>query len=179
MSPATRVDYRRRLDDLVERRSSPRYAFTATVEAIDTKASIRMTGRLSDISSHGCYVDTISPFAKNANVMLTITREAQSFKTQANISYSMTGMGMGLSFTNTEPDQLPVLEAWLEELKTSAPTPQTDLNVTSGTFTPVVENGKVTEDILRQVLGELIAVLSRKRVVSDSEGMALMRKLSE
>ena len=102
--------------DPVEKRSCPRYPFSPAVEALDLQADTRILGRLSDISRNGCYVDTINPFAKGAAVTLTITRDNQSFKTQAKVVYSKMGMGMGLLFTTAEPDQLRALGSWLHEL---------------------------------------------------------------
>jgi hypothetical protein len=99
-----------------DKRRWPRYPFTTAVEAIDIQANIRIIGRLSDIAREGCYMDTISPFATRAAVTLTITKNNQSFTTEANVIYSQIGMGMGLFFTKAEPAQLSLLEAWLQEL---------------------------------------------------------------
>src|ERR1700687_1188638 len=92
-----------------EKRISPRFPFSPNVEAIDVQAETQILGRHSDISWNGCYVDTINSFAKNTAVALTVTRNSQSFKTQAKVVYSQIGMGMGLFFTTAEPEQLPVL----------------------------------------------------------------------
>ena len=73
--------------------------FTTAVEAIDIQANTRITGRLSDIARKACYMETISPFATRAAVTLTITKNNQSFKTDANVIYSQIGMGMRLFFT--------------------------------------------------------------------------------
>jgi len=96
-----------------QRRSCPRYPFSPAVEAIDDQASIRIRGRLSDISRNGCYMDTISPFAPKSVVSLVITKDNQLFKTQAKVIYSQIGMGMGLLFTTADPDQLLLLGTWL------------------------------------------------------------------
>src|ERR1700737_782191 len=99
-----------------ETRSCPRYPFSSAVEAIDGQASIRIRGRLSDISRNGCYVDTICPFAAKAVITLVITKDDQSFKTEAKVVYSQIGMGMGLLFTKADPEQLLLLGTWLAEL---------------------------------------------------------------
>ncbi len=70
-------------------------AFSAGGEAFDSQANVQRTGRLSDISRSGCYMDTISPFAVNAAVILTVTRDGRTFKTKAKVVYSLNGMGMG------------------------------------------------------------------------------------
>jgi hypothetical protein len=61
-------------------------------------------------------MDTICPFPTKADVTLTITRDKQSFKTQAKVVYSQIGMGMGLLFTTAQPEQLRQLGIWLGEL---------------------------------------------------------------
>src|ERR1700733_8438077 len=99
-----------------EMRSCPRYPFSPSVEAIDVEANTRILGRLSDISRNGCYIDTINPFAKNAVVTLTITKDDHCFKTQSKVVYSKNGMGMGLLFTTADAEQLRVLGLWLGEL---------------------------------------------------------------
>jgi len=159
----------------VEKRKSPRYSFSATVDAHDILADTRIIGRLSDISRNGCYVDTISPFAMGAEVALKITAGSRSFITDSKVVYSSNGMGMGLLFTIAEPEQLTTLETWLCELsgeKVAAVRPAPK---------PLVEAKKANgspEPELRQIVGELIAQLNGKGVLDDSEAMALLRKLS-
>jgi hypothetical protein len=94
----------------VEKRKSPRYSFSATVDAHDILADTSIIGRLSDISRNGCYVDTISPFAMGAEVALKITAGSRSFLTDSRVVYSSNGMGMGLLFTAAEPEQVETLE---------------------------------------------------------------------
>jgi hypothetical protein len=61
--------------DPVEKHRHPRFPFSTGGEAFDPQANVRVTGRLSDISRSGCYMDTISPFAVNAAIILAVTRE--------------------------------------------------------------------------------------------------------
>jgi PilZ domain len=142
------------------------------VEAFDIQANTRITGRLSDIARKGCYIDTISPFAVPAAVTLTITKNNQSFTTQANVVYSQIGMGMGLSFTTAEPEQLVMLGAWLDELgggehsEQNPPNPEPQLGV-----------GKALDYELRDAFMELIVLLSRNGILNDSERQTLLRKL--
>lgn len=158
----------------VEKRSCPRYPFSPAVEALDLQADTRIMGRLSDISRNGCYVDTINPFAKDAPVTLTISRDNQSFKTQAKVVYSKMGMGMGLLFTTAEPEQLRVLGSWLNELSGGRAYEEE----TSNLFLQP-ETAKSTEIDLRKIVSELIALLNGKNMLNDSEAMGLLRKLSK
>jgi hypothetical protein len=155
-------------------RNCPRYPFSPPVEAIDTQADIRIVGRLADIARNGCYMETISPFPAKAAVTLTITCDDQSFRTRARVVYSQVGMGMGLLFTTSEPEQLHVLGSWLTELSgKDAGNQQTPNSVVQPTIT------NTTDQELRKIVGELVALLNGKKVLGDSEGMALLRKLSK
>ena len=175
MEQVKKAEYGQQLyTDPVEKRLSPRFAFSPAVEATDIQANIRIIGRLSDISRSGCYIDTISPLAKDAAVTLTISKDGKSFKTQATVVYSKVGMGMGVSFTTSTPEQLLVLEGWLGELCGGEP-------ATQGAPTVILEpaDSKGADQELRNIISELIALLNGKNVVTDSEGMALLRKLSK
>jgi hypothetical protein len=166
---SNRIQRRR---DPVEQRGWPRYPFTFPVEAFDIQANTRITGRLSDIARKGCYIDTISPFAVPAAVTLTITKNNQSFTTQANVVYSQIGMGMGLSFTTAEPEQLVMLGAWLDELGGGEHSEQNPPNPE-----PKLGAGKALDYELRDAFMELIVLLSRNGMLNDSERRALLRKL--
>lgn len=158
----------------VEKRSCPRYPFSPAVEALDLQADTRIMGRLSDISRNGSYVDTINPFAKDAPVTLTISRDNQSFKTHAKVVYSKMGMGMGLLFTTAEPEQLRVLGSWLNELSGGRVYEEGSSNLFLQPETP-----KSSEIELRKIVSELIALLNGKNMINDSEAMGLLRKLSK
>jgi hypothetical protein len=158
----------------VEKRSCPRFPFSPAVEATDIQADTRILGRLSDISRNGCYVDTISPFTKDAVVMLTITKDGHSFKTQAKVVYSKAGMGMGLLFTTAAPEQLRVLGSWLAELAG-----EKVAGLDSPNLGPQPEAANGADQEIRKILADLIALLNVKSILSDSEGMALLRRLSK
>jgi PilZ domain-containing protein len=168
---ANRIPRRRNPE---EQRCCPRFPFSPAVEATDIQANTRVLGRLSDIARHGCYMDTISPFAVKATVSLVITRDNQSFKTQANVVYSQVGMGMGLLFTAAEPDQLRQLEMWLGELsRGEMPDPSAE------TLKTTSDSGDIVDLKLRNILGELIILLGHKNVLNPAESQLLSRKLQK
>jgi hypothetical protein len=144
----------------------------------DIEAHTQIVGRLSDISREGCYVDTICPFAANAPVALKIFRGDQSFKTEAKVVYSQVGMGMGLLFTRTEPEQLRLLLTWLGEFadRKQHPPDVRNLEVQSKTEKNAEHNH---EHNPWGILNELISVLRRKNVLNDSEAQNMLRKLSK
>ncbi|HEY4951379.1 MAG TPA: PilZ domain-containing protein [Candidatus Acidoferrales bacterium] len=181
MQQLSKVENGQSAADAVEKRSCPRYPISTGAEAFDPLANIRIIGRLSDIARHGCYMDTISPFALNAAVLLTITRDARTFRTKAKVVYSLNAMGMGMMFTTTEPDQIRVLEAWLNELSGGTPLkPEPDpLPLDVPMPAAPAETAASTDQELRDIVRELIVLLNRKSLVGDAEAMAMMRKLSK
>jgi hypothetical protein len=154
----------------MEARGFPRYPFSTSAEAIDIQGNTRITGRTSDIARKGCYIDTISPFAPKSTVALRITRDNESFETNATVVYSQLGLGMGLLFTSSEFDQLQVLDTWLGELsgerECPADSPPLRFDVTQST-------GQVSE----RVLVDLILLLIHKALITESEGKTMLQKL--
>jgi len=179
MEQLSKVEIEQPAADFAEKRSTPRFPVSATAEAFDIKANSQITGRLSDLGRKGCYMDTISPFALNAAVILTITRGAGTFRTKAKVVYSLNAMGMGLMFTATEPDQVRVLELWLNELsggilaEPEPPAPKAAILAAPSEIAAGADQG------LRDIVRELIVLLNRKSIVGDAEAMAMMRKLAK
>jgi hypothetical protein len=124
-------------------------------------------------------MDTISPFAVNADIILTVTHEGRTFKTKAKVVYSLNGMGMGIMFTTMEPDQARVLDAWLAQLGGLIHLEPDPAKLDAVTPEALVEAAPVVDQELRDIVRELIVVLSRKSIVGDVEAMAMMRKLSK
>lgn len=162
-----------------EKRRHPRFPFSTGGEAFDPQANVHVTGRLSDISRSGCYMDTISPFAVNAAIILTVTHEGRTFKTKSRVVYSLNGMGMGIMFTAMEPDQARVLDGWLAELGGLLHLEPDPARMDAATPPTLVEAAPVVDQELRDIVRELTVVLSRKSIVGDVEAMAMMRKLSK
>lgn len=181
-----------------ERRSEPRFSVAAMAEATDIKSHTKISGRISDIGPGGCYFEVMSPFANGAELRVRITRNHQTLTVSAKVLYSTGGMGMGLLFTQVEPEQRHLLHQWVGELsgsgvpQTHAPdpnegtTPNTS-GTASGSRIPggaelvhepegAAERTGMNENP-RNVLNELITLLMRNRVLTDTEGKNLLRKL--
>jgi hypothetical protein len=155
-----------------ERRKTPRYSFSASAEAVHLQADTRLSGRVSDLSRGGCYVDTINPFPVGADVKIRITKANTSLVAEASVLYSTSGMGMGLIFTKIDDERLPVLEQWLAELRGES-RPAADA-LEQDVADPIEESAEGEE---RYVLNELIIALMRKKVLTDAEGKAMLKKL--
>jgi len=99
-----------------ERRTVPRYPLIATVEILESSSAMRLTGRISEISRKGCYVDVLNPLPVGTEIQVRISRDSGSFATSARVIYADQGMGMGVLFVNTAADQVQILDAWISEL---------------------------------------------------------------
>lgn len=99
-----------------QRRTVPRYSLIASAEVTEPTTNAHMSGRISEISRKGCYVDLLNTLPVDTGVRLSITRDRGSFSTMARIIYVQDGIGMGLAFVDPPADQLRVLDSWLAEL---------------------------------------------------------------
>jgi len=159
----------------VERRKHPRYSFSTAAEVVEKASGARIQGRITDLARGGCYIDAMSPFTVGSEVTIRIMVESKSFEAPSRVVFAAPGMGMGLTFTAIEPEQLPVLQEWLTEL--------------SGAVRPeplIAKEEKLSEKVTvshapsneqNYVVNELIIALMRKNVLTDLEGKALLQKL--
>lgn len=98
-----------------ERRSVARYPFIIAAEVTESASEIKLWARTSELSLNGCRIDTVHPFLAGAPVHLRLLRDNGVFETPAKVVYSLEGIGMGIVFLNSTPDQRAVLEGWLVE----------------------------------------------------------------
>jgi hypothetical protein len=165
-----RTTFGTRRSAINERRTTPRYQFTASTEAIEPHSGVRIAGRTSDLGRGGCYIDTISPFPVGTIITVRINRENQSFKAEGKVVFSQTGMGMGVAFATTDPDQLWTLEKWISELSGEVPKQPEPPEQSEAT------SRSMDADAL-YILNELILLLIQKGVLTETEGKSLSHKL--
>lgn len=96
-----------------DRRQSQRFPFVASAEVLSEKAGTRLSARVSDLSSTGCYVDTINPLVDGTPVRVKILTETKTFEAPARVVYSHAHLGMGLIFGEVQPNAREVLQDWL------------------------------------------------------------------
>jgi len=156
----------------VEQRRHARFPLTALVEALETKSNTRISGRSSDVSLSGCYVDTLNPFPVGTAIRIRLTKENVSFEADAKVVFSKIGMGMGVAFTSAGKDQFRIYQKWIDEL--------------SGNLSPGPDvlkkdelNNANTDSREEQtyVLNELVIALMRKGILNDQEGKAMLKRL--
>jgi hypothetical protein len=155
-----------------ERRRSFRFAFMGDFEGFEPKSGIRIEGRVSDIGSGGCYVETINPLPEGTLLDIRIHKEKECFAAQAKVASSQMHMGMGLGFISAGRDDVSLFQKWLRELSGGVlprPTPPAS----------AIPNDSVTRakvDVA-EVLSELLVLLTRKGVLTEEEGKVMLRKL--
>jgi len=166
-----------------ERRRNLRFPFTATVEAVETKTGTKVTGRTSDLSLGGCYVDTLSPFPVGTEAQVRIVRENETFEAHVKVIYSSIGMGMGLAFVSAQPKQVRLFQRWLLEISGQPPLSGQDSSPDASTNDAGLQAGsdttasEKTQTFKNVVLSDLIMTLMQKKVLTQVEGKDLLRKL--
>ena len=104
-----------------DRRIAPRFPVILVAEIAALPLGPSRSGRTSDISRTGCYMDSLKPFASGTRVRIKLTRANETFETLATVVYANSGLGMGIHFDdNIEPGQLDVLNRWLEAFEHQA-----------------------------------------------------------
>ena len=98
-----------------DRRTHPRYEFIAAGEVVAAESGARIETRVRDVSQQGCYVDTSDALPLGTVTGVRITKGAQLFEARARVVYSRAGKGMGLVFTEIEPERQQTLETWIAE----------------------------------------------------------------
>jgi PilZ domain len=111
-----------------EKRRTPRYPFVASAELIEVESQTQLSTRVSELSLHGCYFDTISPFPEGTSILLKIVRGLVFFEAQGLVAYSQPNLGMGVEFQRIHPYFLKVLQGWLIEAETTEKTNRTQLS---------------------------------------------------
>jgi hypothetical protein len=99
-----------------EKREVPRFTFIASVVMTEPNADLRISGRISEISRKGCFVDVLNTLPVGTPLHLMISRDQGNFESAATIIYVQEGMGMGVAFVSPAAEQLKILDSWLAEI---------------------------------------------------------------
>jgi hypothetical protein len=98
-----------------ERRRTPRFPFTASVEVLEKGAAGATSARVTELSLYGCYVEMANPLPKGMQATLRVYAENRYFESQGTVLYIQPSHGMGVGFQNVNPHYLTVLRRWLIE----------------------------------------------------------------
>lgn len=99
-----------------ERRKAPRYAFIATTELAGFANTTKFSGRVTEISRAGCYVDILNVLPVGTLLHVRMSCDKGTFVAKGRVLYVHERIGMGVVFLDPPKDQLEILDSWLAEL---------------------------------------------------------------
>ena len=98
-----------------ERRVARRNTLVASVEAEELTNGMSLSARTSDVSVHGCYLDTLNPFSPGARIRVHLTKGNEIFHSLAVVVYVHEGLGMGVAFTEISPTAREMIQRWMAD----------------------------------------------------------------
>jgi len=98
-------------------RRSPRHPFFASAEITELDTGMRISGRTSELSRHGCYLDMMNPLSSKSVVNIQIVHDGQTFRAKGHVVYSQSNVGMGATFDEITPDHEKLLDQWMNSLQ--------------------------------------------------------------
>ena len=98
-------------------RRSPRYPFFASANIIEQRTGVRLTGRTSELSRHGCYFDMMNPLPIGSIVRVEIVNHEKTLESGGHVIYSQSNVGMVVAFDELSARDTQILENWLLQLK--------------------------------------------------------------
>jgi hypothetical protein len=99
-----------------ELRRATRNPIVATVEIRERRTEVRVSARTSDLSTMGCYVDTLNPLLAGTDIELRISYKSEKITVRGVVAYSKANMGMGIEFVEVQGSQLKVLQRWFDKI---------------------------------------------------------------
>lgn len=99
-----------------ENRRAPRQSLIASAELIDVQTNARLKARTCDMSTVGCYLDTMTILPAGTEVRLTISHNDATVTVFGTIANSQPHMGMGIRFTGVGLADHEILTSWLAAL---------------------------------------------------------------
>jgi hypothetical protein len=153
----------------IDRRKSERFPFSAVALLIEPRSQARMSVRIADISLRGCYADALNAMPVGTKVSISIEHGSAQIKTGATVTYSLPGMGMGLSFEELAPDMKFILSRWIAEVDGGA----SSLSETE----ELTKSNRQEARSERPTLTRLIGLMVQKNLLTKSEGNGLLDEL--
>jgi len=97
------------------RRMVPRFTFIAAAEIVEPVSGVHISGRISEISRKGSFVDLLNTLPTGTAIQVQISRDQGAFASPGKIIYTQDGMGMGVAFIDVPAEQQKILDTWLLE----------------------------------------------------------------
>jgi hypothetical protein len=93
-----------------------RKPFVTAIVITDAASERQISSHTSDLSIHGCFVPTPTPYDPGVNARITIVHAGAKVVAFGHVIHSRAD-GMGIAFTKIEPSDQAVLERWMTDLR--------------------------------------------------------------
>jgi hypothetical protein len=102
------------------RRTNPRFSFFADAE-VTLRDGTSVRGQLAELSSRGCYIDTLQPIPLRTKLSIRIDDGMSACEVHGKVIYLHSGgglgiFGMGVVFEEMHTEQQTAIGAWLQGL---------------------------------------------------------------
>ncbi|HEV2616418.1 MAG TPA: PilZ domain-containing protein [Candidatus Acidoferrales bacterium] len=153
-------------EETVERRDGIRYQITVSAEVIELISGTRFSTRTTDLGPGGCFVDTLMPLPVGSSVRVRLHKNDVAIEALGTVTYSQSGLGMGVAFDNMPPEKARALDAWLAEL----------LNVKPTDFlaAPASSNEPAKTENRVDVAQRLVRLLVKRGLISAADADSLL-----
>jgi hypothetical protein len=151
-----------------DRRLASRNMLVASVQAEELTSGMCLSARTSDVSVHGCYLDTINPFSPGTRIRLHLTKGNETVHSLAVVTYAHHGLGMGIAFTEISQDAREIIERWIADLERGNPSPA---------FSRSIRNpgpGISKDDRATSRVDRLVQILVKKRLLTHEEARTIL-----
>jgi len=98
---------------LFKRHRQQRFPFIAGIQIVALETQAHVAAHTEDLNISGCFVETTTPFIGGTKVGLRISHDGVVFEARGTVAYSLSGKGMGITFTFIEPSSIAILDGWV------------------------------------------------------------------
>ncbi|MGB0036700.1 MAG: PilZ domain-containing protein [Candidatus Acidiferrales bacterium] len=151
-----------------ERRGADRIQFTATAEVVELSSGARFSTRTTDLGPGGCFVDTTIPFPVGTKVRVRLVKGKSSFEADGAVVYSQSGLGMGISFEELNPERREALESWLGSVAGERLAVSDEHRVVRGSGNTLAPD--------RAMVIRLVHLLVEKRILTDADAASILHE---
>jgi hypothetical protein len=146
-----------------DRRLASRNMLVASVEAEEIKSGMRISARTSDVSVHGCYLDTINAFSPGTRIRIHLTKANETVHSLAVVTYAHQGLGMGVAFTEIGQDAREIIQRWIADLEKDNPSPAFSKSIRNPAPGTSIEDGTTSR------VERLVEILVKKGLLTLEE----------
>ncbi|HKV27961.1 MAG TPA: PilZ domain-containing protein [Candidatus Acidoferrales bacterium] len=155
-------------EDANDRRGGVRYQITVSAEVIELISGTRFSTRTTDLGPGGCFVDTLMPLPVGSSVRVRLHKDEIAIEALGTVTYSQSGLGMGVAFDNMPPEKARALDAWLTELISVKPNDFQNARASNNVAAPTTPQNRA------DVAQKLIRLLVKRGVISAADAAALL-----